>query len=73
MPNFVSIKCYLLFDPWNHLLCMILKYKNLKLKNLIDNIVIDLWLFWNFANIEDIKRKCNPMVDLSNSNPLKNI
>ena len=31
----------------------------------IDYIFIDLWSSENFANMEDIKRKCNPMVSLS--------
>ena len=45
-------------------LCIILDYKNSKFIDLIDDIVNDLWS-WNFTNIEDIRRKCNPMVDLS--------
>ena len=32
---------------------------------MIDDIVINLWSSWNFVNKEDIKRKCNWMVDLS--------
>ena len=32
---------------------------------MIDDIAIDLWYFLNFANIEDIRKKCNPMVNLS--------
>ena len=28
-----------------------------KFEHLIDDIVIDLWLFGNFASIEDIKKK----------------
>ena len=31
----------------------------------IDDIFIDLWFFENFASIEDIRRKCNLMVNLS--------
>ena len=37
----MSIICYLLFNEETHLLCMILKYKNLKSKHLIDRIVIN--------------------------------
>ena len=37
----------------------------MQFKQLIDNIVINFWSFGNFANIEDIKRKYNPLVDLS--------
>ena len=43
---------------------IILDYKNPKFKYLIDDIIIDLWSSWNFANVEDIRRKCNPMVNL---------
>ena len=28
-------------------------------------IAINLWSYWNFVSIEDIKRKCNIMMDLS--------
>ena len=38
----MPIKFYLLFDPLNYFLCIILDYKYLKFKNLIDDIVIDL-------------------------------
>ena len=44
---------------------VILDYKNSKFKNLIDDITIDLWSYWKFANMKDIRRKCNPMVNLS--------
>ena len=39
--NFVSIEYYLLFNPLTYFLCIILNYKNLKFKNLIDDITID--------------------------------
>ena len=32
---------------------------------MIDDIVINLWSSWNFVNKEDIRRKCNWVVDLS--------
>ena len=32
---------------------------------MIDNKVIDLWSSKNFASIENMKRKCNSIVDLS--------
>ena len=54
MLNFVSIGCYLLFDALTYFLYIILYYKNLKFKYLIDNIAIDLWYFRNYASIEDI-------------------
>ena len=31
----------------------------------MDNKVIDLWSSKNFASMENMKRKCNPIVDLS--------
>ena len=64
MSNFMSIGCYLLLDPLIYFLCIILNYKNLKFKHLIDNMVIDLWSFENFVSMEDIRRKYNPIVDL---------
>jgi len=33
MPIFMPIGCYLLFDPYTYLLCIILNYKNLNLNN----------------------------------------
>ena len=41
------------------------KYKNLKFKYLINHIVIDLKLPWNFASMNNIKIKYNSTVDLS--------
>ena len=32
---------------------------------MIDDIAIVLWSSWKFANTEDIRRKCNLIVDLS--------
>ena len=61
--NFVSIGCYLLFDPHTYFLCIILDYKNMKFKHLINDIVIDLWSSENFTSIKDIKIKCNLMMD----------
>ena len=63
--NFMSIRCYLLFNPQNYFLCLILDYKNLKFKYLIDDIVIDFLSFENFTSMKDIKRKYNPIVDQS--------
>ena len=48
----------------NLFLCMILSCKNLKFKHLINNIAINYIFYENFASMEDIKRKCNLMVDL---------
>ena len=31
---------------------------------MIDDIIIDFWSSWNFANIENIRRKFNLVVDL---------
>ena len=46
-------------------LCLILDYKNLKLKNLIDSIAIDFLFSKNFASMKDIRRRCNLMIALS--------
>ena len=60
---------WILFTIWSirlyFNLCIILNYKNLQFKQFIDNIAIDFLFSRNFANIKDIRRKCNPMVDLS--------
>ena len=42
MSNFVQIGYYLLYDLQMYFSCIILYYKNLLLKQLIDDIVIDL-------------------------------
>ena len=57
----------MLFTIWfiNLNFNVILDYKNSKYKDLFDDIAIDLWSFWNFANVEDIKRICNSMINLS--------
>ena len=57
----------MLFTIWfiNLNFYVILDYKNSKFKDLIDNIAIDLWSFWNFANMKNLRRKYNPMVNLS--------
>ena len=57
----------MLFTIWfiNLNFYVILDYKNSKSKNLIDDIPIDIWSFLNFANMEDIRRKCNPIMNFS--------
>ena len=37
---------------------------NSKFKELSDDIAINISSFWNFENMEDLRRKCNPMIDL---------
>ena len=37
MSNFVSIKCYLLYDLWAYILWIVLNYKNLQFKQFIDD------------------------------------
>ena len=49
------------------------RYKNLKFKHLIDDIAIDFLFFGNFASMEDTKRKCYLIVDLSKFTSNKNI
>ena len=36
----------------------------MKFNHFIGPTVTDIWYFENFANMEDIERKCNPIVDL---------
>ena len=36
---------------------------------MIDDTVIDFLFSWNFAIIENIRRKCNPIVNLSKFTP----
>ena len=57
----------ILFIIWSIklLLFIILYFKILKFKHLIDDIAINLQFFRNFAGMWDIKRKCYLMVDLS--------
>ena len=57
----------MLFTIWfiNLNFNVIFYYKNSKYKNLFDDISIALWYFWNFTNMEDIKRKYNLIVNLS--------
>ena len=50
---------------------MYLDYKNLKFKYLIDDIAINIWSFQNFESMNHIRRKCNLMVDLSNTGLIK--
>ena len=56
----------ILFTIWsiNLFLCIILDYKSLQYKQLIDDIAINYWSSRNFACMENIRRKCNLMVDL---------
>ena len=42
MSNFVSIRCYLIYDSKTYFLCIILDYKNLQFKQLTDEKAIDL-------------------------------
>ena len=44
---------------------MILNYKSSKFKYLIDDIAINFLSFESFVGMENIKRKCNQIVDLS--------
>ena len=58
MLNFMLIRYYLLFDPQTYFIYIyiyiILDYKNLKFKHLIDDIIIYFWSFGNFTSIEDV-------------------
>ena len=57
----------MLFTIWHitYFSFIILDYKNLKFKHLIDNVVINFRSFIISASIEDIRRRCNLIVDLS--------
>ena len=44
---------------------MLLNYKNLQLKQFINDIAINLQFSRNFASMEYIRRRCNLMVDFS--------
>ena len=50
---------------------VILDYKNSKFKDLIDDITIDLWSFWNFANMEGIRENLIQWWICHNSHPIK--
>ena len=39
--NFVLIRYYLLYNLYDYILCIILNYKNLQFKQIIDDIAID--------------------------------
>ena len=52
----MPIGCYLLYDLHTYFLCIILDYKNLPFKKLINDIVIDLGSSRNFANMENIRK-----------------
>ena len=49
----------MLFTIWfiNLFLCIILNYKNLKFKYLIDDITIDILFSGNLASMKDIRKK----------------
>ena len=64
MSNFV-FGYYLLYDLQVYILCIILNYKNLQFKQFIDDITIDLYFSRNFASMEVIRKRGNPMVNLS--------
>ena len=73
--NFTLIGYYLLFDLENYILCIILDYKNLKFKHLIDDIALDIWFSWNFASMEDMRKKKSVIewCICQNSHPIKKI
>ena len=31
---------------------------------MVDDMIIDFWLSWNFTSMENVRKECNPMVDL---------
>ena len=59
----------IIFTEWSIsfllLLYIIIDYKNLKFKHLIDDITIDFLFLRNFASMDDMRSKYNLIVDLS--------
>ena len=49
------------FNLQTHILCIILKYKNLKFKIFKEEMIVDLKSSWNFESMECIRRKFNSM------------
>ena len=47
------------------LLCIIIDYKNLKFKHLIDDITINFLFLRSFASMDDMRSKYNLIMDLS--------
>ena len=49
--------------------------KNLKFKYLSNDISINIWSFWNFASMKNLRRNCNPIQwwICQNSHPIKKI
>ena len=56
MSNFMLIRGNLLFNLLTYFLCIILDYKNLKFKYLIDDLVIDFCFSGKFSSMKDIIR-----------------
>ena len=50
--------------PHTYILCIIINYKNLQFEQFINDVTINFKFSKNFASMEDIRRKCNPKVDL---------
>ena len=63
----------MLFTIWfiNLNFYVILDHKNLKYKNLFDDIAIDFLSFWNFTNTKDIIRTYNSTNRFQNLHPIK--
>lgn len=55
--NFMLIDCHLPFDLQSHILCTILKHKNLKFLQFIDEVVINLISFEKNLNHREYKKK----------------
>ena len=57
---------WILFTIWfiNLYFLQNFKLQKLQIKSFIDNIAVDIWFSRNFASMEDIRRRCNIIVDL---------
>ena len=62
--KFMPIVDAIYYSIQTYFLCIIVDNKNLKFKDLNDDVAIDIWSFWKFSSMEDLRKKCNPMVDL---------
>ena len=54
--NFYANKMLFTIQFINSYFIQYCKLQKLEFKQLIDDMAIDLWLLWNFANMENIQR-----------------
>ena len=71
--NSVQIRYVINYSINTLFLCINLDHKNLKFKNLIDDITINFWSSWNFVSMEDIIKTYNLTVRFSKFASIKKI